>query len=192
MKNRKFYTLLIIVLLLFISTDLFAIRTRKDYFQKPQIGFWLGPITPIFKTGDLLETDVGAGAFVRFNTWWSPLKIGVDTSYNHFESEGVNELLFVPVYGSFIYLLPLNLPVKLQLKLGGGGGYVEIHPDSSSQWDPLFTIGFELSFSAGRIFNVALRIDYFYLYEGYVTGVDKWAGGHILNAGISLYFNINL
>ena len=97
---------------------------------------------------------------------------------------------FVPFYGSLIYLLPLNLPVKLQIKGGLGGGYLRILPDDESRVNPIFTTGLEMSFPAGRIVNIGLRLDYIYIYEGYISGSKN--GGHIFNAGISLYFNLNL
>ncbi len=190
-KKRAIKTLLLtLVVILVYSSTAYAIRSRKDYFLKPQVGIWFGPITPVYSTYEHLDPAVGAGIFVRYNTPWKLLKIGLDSSYHKFESDGVNELTAIPVYGNFIYLLPLNWPVKIQLKAGAGGSYVHMMPDDSSQWDPVFMGGFELSFPAGRIINIGLRIDYLHLYEGYADNYQE--GGHILNAGLSLFFNINI
>ena len=174
----------------FIATDAFSASSRKKYFEKPQIGVWFGPITPIFSTSENLDTDLGGGAFVRINLPYDPLKIGFDTSYQTYKSKGVDSLKIVPAYLNLIYLLPFNLPVKMQLKAGGGFCRVNMAPDNVSQWDPLFMAGTEISFPAGKFANIALRIDYLCIYEKYLSGAPK--NGYVINAGISLYFNLNL
>lgn len=58
----------IIAVISLLCTDLYAIRSRTDYFLKPQAGLWFGPITPVYTTADDLETDIGAGIFMRYNT----------------------------------------------------------------------------------------------------------------------------
>jgi hypothetical protein len=190
MKKTNKILLLAVIAILGYSSTAYAIRSRKDYFLKPQVGIWFGPITPVYTTEEHLDAAIGAGIFVRYNTPWRLLKIGLDTSYHKFESDGVNELTTIPVYGNLIYLLPLNWPVKIQLKAGAGSGYVHMMPDDSSQWDPVFMAGAEISFPAGRLINIGLRIDYIHFYEGYADNYKE--GGHIVNAGLSLYFNINL
>ncbi len=190
-KNRLRKTILLAVTIIMVySSTAYAIRSRKDYFLKPQVGFWFGPITPVYTTEEHLDPAIGAGIFIRYNTPWKLLKIGLDTSYHYFESKGVNELTAIPVYGNFIFLLPFNWPIKIQLKAGIGSGYLNMMPDNSSQWDPLFMGGAEISFPAGRIINIGLRIDYIYFYEGRADNYKE--GGHIVNAGLSLYFNINI
>ncbi len=173
-----------------MNRDSYAIRTRTDYFLKPQVGMWFGPITPVYTTAKDVDTDIGTGIFLRYNTPLNPVKIGFDSSYQNYGSKGVDGVLLIPVYGSFLYLLPFNLPVKLQLKAGAGNCYVSIKPDKSSQWDPLFHGGIEMSFPAGRIANIGLRIDYLLIYEGYADKAKK--NGHFVNAGFTLYFNINI
>jgi len=185
--NKK---VLLSVIIILMATSAFAQRSRKDYFLKPQVGLWFGPITPIGSTADLVDANIGGGVFFRYNTPLRSLKVGLDSSYQSFPSKGVNHLRFVPVYANAIYLLPFNLPVKLQVKGGFGGGYLHIEPDDASRWNPIFTGGIEMSFPAGRIINIGLRIDYIYIYEGYMEGSQQ--GGHIINTGISLYFNLNL
>ncbi len=190
MNQKNIFKVILILLSLLSASDLFAVRSRKDYFLKPQVGFWFGPITPVYTTAEDLDTAIGGGVFMRYNTPFKPLKIGFDVSYQRFESPGVNKLEAIPLYGTFIYLLPFQLPVKLQIKAGAGAGNVYIEPDKSRQWDPLFVGGVEMSFPAGRYINIGLRIDYIFFYEGYADGATR--GGHIVNAGLSLYFNINL
>jgi hypothetical protein len=49
-------------------------------------------------------------------------------------------------------------------------------------------LGFETSFPAGRYINIGLRIDYLFIYESYLPGATR--NGHIINSGITLYFNL--
>jgi hypothetical protein len=188
MKKLLTFRMIAVLTVLFITADLYAVRNRKDYFLKPQAGVWFGPVTPLYTTADLVETTLGGGVFFRYNLPFESFKLGLDSSYQSFESKGVNEFTFVPVCGNLIYLLPFNTPLKFQVKAGGGSGYVLIEPDSVSQWDPVFMSGFELSFPAGRIVNIGLRLDYYYIYEGHIEGATQ--SGHVFTSGISLYFNI--
>ena len=164
-------------------------RSKGDHFLRPQVGIWFGPITPVYTTYDDVDTNLGGGGFFRYNTPMPTLKVGVDSSFQYFESEGVNKLTLVPVYGNFIYRIPIpiKVPLAFQLKAGAGGCWVKIRPDRISQWDPMGMLGFEFSFPAGRIVNIGLRIDYLFIYEDYLKGATK--NGHILNTGITLYFN---
>jgi len=179
-----------VTLILMLPTKASAQFQRKDYFFKPQVGLWFGPTTPIFDTADLVDNNLGIGTFIRYNTPFHPLKIGVETAYEYFSSRGVNKLYFVPVYGNFLYLLPLNLPIKIQAKGGLGGAWMKIIPDDESRWNPIVNTGVEFSFPAGRTFNIGLRIDYFYIYEGYLK--NSIMNGHIINSGIQVFININI
>jgi len=185
---KQLITALTLFLVIIVAIDANAYNRRKDYFLRPQVGLWFGPITPVFDTADLLETNLGGGLFFRYNTPLRSLKLGLDSSYQHFKSKGVNELTFVPVCANLVYMLPLSLPVRFQLKAGAGTGYVSSEPDDYSQWDPVFMGGLEISFPAGRIINIGLRLDYYNIYEGYISGSDR--NGHVFTAGISLYFNM--
>ncbi|OHD68784.1 MAG: hypothetical protein A2W19_11005 [Spirochaetes bacterium RBG_16_49_21] len=188
MKRLGIIYAIISALILLCCTDAFAYRERKDYFSRPQIGGWGGIITPLGPTASRVETALGGGIFARFTFPYQYLKFGVDSSYQQFKSQGVNELQFIPVYGNLLFQLPIDFPIRFQFKGGAGAGYVHIKPDNVGNWDPIFMCGFEVSFPAGRIFNIGLRMDYFYIYEGFIKGSKN--GGHILNSGIQLYFNI--
>ena len=180
--------LFIFILMFLFSNNLFA--GKKDFFLKPQLGLWFGPITPIYTTGENVDTfALGVGGYFRYNMPIDSLKFGLDVSYQYYGSEGVNELELVPVIGNLIYLIPFDLPVRFQVKGGAGMSWVQIMPDDSSQWDPVFMAGVEMSFPAGRVVNIGLRIDYLYVYEGYIEGSSR--GGHVINSGITLYFNVN-
>ena len=164
------------------------IRNVRIIFQSPRSGRGSGPSRRLAKPAKRVETNLGGGGFARFTFPWPFLKIGVDASYQKFKSKGVNEMQFVPVYGNLLFQIPVEFPVRFQFKGGAGAGWLSVKPDNKSQWDPIFMAGFEVSFPAGRIVNIGLRIDYIYIYEGYISGSKN--GGHILNIGIQLYFNI--
>ena len=193
MKNPVYkFTISFIIITLF-AINAHAAKSRKDYFFKPQLGGWFGPITPLGSTADLVETNLSGGIFARVNLPKSNFilryfKLGVDTSYQRYMSRGVNDIHFVPFYGSIIGLLPIDIPVNIQLKWGAGAGYFYVRPDRIEQWDPIIATGLEVSFPAGRLVNIGLRLDYIYVDEQYV--VNDADGAHFLNIGISLYFNL--
>lgn len=184
-KIRIILTLLCLFILVGTS---YARSRRSDPFEKPQLGIWFGPVTPVYTTDDDLDTYLGGGLFLRTNSFIRGIKIGLDSSYQFFRSQGVNELTMIPVYGSLIYRLPINMPLAFQLKAGGGGARLSMRPDEVTVWEPLFMVGFETSFPAGRIFNIGLRIDYLFIYEQHIEGATQ--NGHIVNAGITLFFNL--
>lgn len=186
----KLYYAFIVCIMLCVCTDVFAQRKKADYFLKPQVGIWFGPVTPMFSTGDDVDTALWGGGFVRFNVFSLPLKVGFDSSYEHFKSEGVKELTVIPVYGNLLWRLPIDMPIAFQLKAGAGSAKVTIEPENQSQWDPMGMLGFELSFPAGKWINIGLRIDYLFIYEGYIEGARK--NGHIINTGLTLYLNIGI
>jgi hypothetical protein len=189
MKKSVTY-ICILTAIFFLTVDVFSASSRKKYFSRPQLGVWYGPITPVFDTGEHVESDLGGGAFFRYNLPYDPLKLGLDTSYQRYDSQGVDALRLVPVYLNLVYLLPFDLPVKIQLKGGAGLCNVYMEPDEVSQWDPMYMFGTEVSFPAGKMANIALRIDYLCIYEEYLAGATT--NGYVINAGISLYFNLNL
>ena len=193
MKKTTIACIIAPVLFFSIISNAFAAKSRKDYFFKPQLGGWFGPVTPLVETGKLAETTLSGGIFGRVNLPKENFilryfKLGVDVSYQRYQSKGVNEIHFVPFYGSIIGLLPIDIPVRLQLKWGAGAGYFYIRPDRVEQWDPVIHAGVEISFPAGRIVNIGLRVDYLYAYEGYIR--EDADSGHFLNIGITLYFNL--
>jgi len=191
MKKVTLICSLITVAIIFMSAmEASAQFQRRDYFLKPQAGLWFGPTTPILKTADLVDNNLGIGIFGRYNTGFQPLKIGAETSYQYFSSRGVNRLHFVPVYGNFVYLLPLNLPIRIQAKTGFGCAWMKVKPDDESGWSPIMNTGIEFSFPAGRIFNIGLRIDHFFIYEGYMK--NSIMNGNIINSGIQVFVNINI
>ncbi len=163
-------------------------KGAADYFLNPQVGLWFGPVTPVYTTADDVDTNLGGGLFFRYNTPYRPLKIGLDGSYQWYSSRGVNSLTLWPVYGSVLYRLPIKFALTFQVKAGAGGCYVKVKPDDVRQWDPMGMVGFETSFPAGKYVNIGLRLEYQYIYEGYIQGARR--NGHSVVTGITLYFNV--
>ncbi|MBN2041168.1 MAG: outer membrane beta-barrel protein [Spirochaetes bacterium] len=179
------------VLLMLLPDKAFA--RKIDYFAKPQAGIWFGVLTPVSTTRDDVGSSLGGGGFFRYTTPWTDLKLGLESSYQFYESkekDGVNTLTLWPIYGNFLYRIPFTgrLPLTFQLKAGAGGTWVKIRPDRVNQWDPLGMIGIEGSFAAGRSINIGLRLDYLLVYEEHIEGARK--NGHVINVGINLFFNI--
>lgn len=178
------------ILLLLCSNSL---ARQIDYFNKPQAGIWFGVSTPVYTTYDSVSTALAGGGFVRSNTPMDNMKIGLESSYHYYGPkgpEGVNTLTLWPVYGNLVYRLPLpaKIPLVFQLKAGAGGCWVKIRPDRQDQWDPMGMVGIETSFSAGRLVNIGLRIDYLLIYEQHIKGAQR--NGHVVDAGVTLYFNM--
>lgn len=189
--TMKFFKAIIILLLLFavtIEADARRQKSSRDPYRKFQIGMWFGPITPVYTTADDVDTNLGGGLFIRSMTFLEYFKIGIDASYQYFESRGVNKLTLWPTYAYLVFRIPVRFPLIFLLKAGGGRSYVYIEPDEEDKYDPMFMFGVEGSFPAGRVVNIGLRIDYLLIYEKYIEGATK--NGHIVNTGITLYFNL--
>lgn len=188
----KFFKYIIVIILFFSFISSVDARQRRrrsrDPYQKFQTGFWFGPTTPVLSTWDDVDTSLAGGMFIRSLTFLNHFKIGVDSSFHYFESRGVNRLRLWPAYGNLVFRVPVRFPLIFLLKLGAGACQVTIWPDEVSQWDPMFMAGFEGSFPAGRVVNIGLRIDYLLIYEKHYEGAKR--NGHIVNTGITLYFNL--
>jgi hypothetical protein len=181
---RSVLSLAMAVVVLY-GTGAYAYSERKDYFSRPQLGGWFGIITPMGDISNKVGTSLGGGIFGRLTFPYPYLKIGLDVSYQKFKQ---NDLQFVPAYANLLFQIPVDFPVRFQFKGGGGLGYIHLKPNNMGQWEPIFMGGFEISFPAGRMVNIGLRIDYIFIYEGYIKGSK--AGAHVLNSAIQLYFNI--
>ncbi len=183
--------LLFIFFICFISGNLSALEMRRDNFQKPQVGAWFGPVTPVGKTASVLDANLGGGIYCRYNFPWKYLKFGADVSWQYLKEEnGDNKMYLAPVYGNFLFTLPINIPPKFQVKAGAGASWLHVQPRNRSRWDPLFVVGGEMSFPAGRLVNIGLRVDYLHLYEQHLE--NSAVDGHIINTGITISFNLNI
>jgi hypothetical protein len=166
-----------------------APREGADPFVLPQVGFWFGPVAPVYDTYGTVNTSLGVGAYARFNLPSLPLKLSAETSYQKHKSNGVNKVMLVPAYGALLYKLPFRSILSFQLKVGVGGGYVKIWPDEMSQWDPLFVFGGEFSFPAGTVANIGLRVDYLMFYEKHIPGAQR--NGNFVDVGVNANFNLD-
>jgi hypothetical protein len=188
-KSIKCFLIAISGLIFFtLSSSLFAYRSKKDSFNRPQFGGWFGVAAPLGNMSKKVESNLTGGGFIRINTPERWLKFGVESSYQKFKSTGTTEIELVPVYGNLLYQLPIDFAVRFQIKAGAGASYIKIQPENMKNWEPMFMAGFEVSFPAGKIFNIGLRLDYIHIYEGYAK--KNYKGGHFFNAGIQLYFNL--
>lgn len=135
---------------------------------KMEAGFWMGGSFPVPGTvaDDILDSDLGAGAFYRMY-WPDPFLLEFGFSYASYKSLSTDRLLTVPVYGAFVYPLPWIQRFSVMLKLGGGASYLEIRPANRNGWDPMLYGGFEFSILAARRFRVGLRIDGYYIYDSF-------------------------
>jgi hypothetical protein len=182
--------LLLIAILAGVTVPSYASISEGDEpWTRPQLGIWFGPVTPVGPLWSKLDTYLGGGAYVRL-----PLfeygTIGADISYQEQPSKTLNSLAVVPMYGNFIFRLPLHSPISISFKAGTGYAWVRLQPENRSQFDPMFMTGAEVSFPAGTFVNIGMRIDYIYLYESWRAGAKH--DGHLLNAGLTLFFNLDI
>ncbi|MDA3898996.1 MAG: hypothetical protein PF637_00600 [Spirochaetes bacterium] len=176
------------IIVLFMFQSVYGQRVRGDYFNRPQAGIWFGPAAPLFETAEEVDSALSGGAYAKVSTFYRPVKIGLDLSYQHHKSASLTSVKMVPVYSSLQYRLPIKTPINFVLKAGGGVTRIWMEPDMVSQWDPTFMGGFEISFPLGKWINVGLRTDYLMLYEKHLEGAD--INGHFFNVGLSLFFNL--
>jgi len=165
---------------------------------KPQIGIWFGPVTPMPGTeiSNVLSTSLGGGFFFRGNIPSNTLRIEIGTSYSYYTSRAVARLHSIPVYGALCYTLPINLPLAFHVKAGAGSNFMRNAPEGSRNWLPIGMLGFETSFPAGKIINIGVRADYFFVYEKHLSPPAnnpnyEVHNGHFFNFGLMVNFNLN-
>lgn len=173
-----------------VSAPVYAgMSEGDDPWTRPQIGIWFGPVAPLGDSGNKVSTYLGGGTYFRIPVFEYGT-IAADIGYQRYPSDSLNELSVVPMYGNFIFRLPINSPIVFQLKAGAGTAWVQIQPEGRSQYDPLFMTGLEISFPAGTWVNIGMRVDYLFLYESYHAHTKR--DGHLLNVGLTLYFNLDI
>ncbi len=167
------YTLFILLICGFFaiasSNEISAQQAEK---AKPEIGFWIGAANPRpgSQTATVLDTTLGFGLFTRFH-WPYVFYTEIGGGMANYLSQTERGLLTIPVYTALCYKLPFELPVSIFFKAGGGAAYVIARPTNTGRWDPMSTLGTEVSFVAGRKIRIGLRIDYNVIYETF--WVDK-------------------
>ena len=157
---------------LFILTANTKIFSQQIEKAKPEVGFWIGAANPRpgSQTATVLDTTLGFGVFTRFH-WPYVFYTEIGGGMANYLSQTERGLLTIPVYTSLCYKLPFELPVSIFFKAGGGAAYVIARPANAGRWNPMSTLGTEVSFVAGRKIRIGLRIDYNVIYETF--WVDK-------------------
>ncbi|MBS0617316.1 MAG: hypothetical protein JSR44_03965 [Spirochaetes bacterium] len=190
--------LLPLILLWFsIATSTHAQVESESWSLKTQLGIWFGPVTPVpgSALSNVLSTSLGGGMFMRVNIPTNWLRFEVGGSYSYYTAKTLLRLHSIPVYGALSYTLPINLPLSFQIKAGAGGNFLRNWPDGSRNWLPLGYGGFEASFPAGRLINIGVRADYYFVYEKWLSAPANYPGyvvynGNFFNFGLMVNFNL--
>ncbi len=161
-----------------------------------EAGIWFGPVTPFPGTrlANVLSTSLGGGAFIRTNIPSDTLRLEVGSSVAYYTSGGDATLISVPTYAAATYSLPFELPLLFQLKLGLGFNYFENWPERSKVIHPAVISGIEMTFPAGKLINIGLRINYYWAIESYLSRPSENPDfvvhdGHFIHIGIMVSFN---
>lgn len=200
MARRSSFSALIPLIFAVISTGgaLTAQVEGEGWRFKPQIGIWFGPVTPMPTTriSEVITTSLGGGLFFRMNIPSNTWRIEVGTSYSYYTSRSVARLHSIPVYGAISYLIPINLPLAFQVKAGAGSNFLRSIPEGGYNWLPLGYLGFETSFPAGRLINIGVRADYFFVYERHLSPPSSAGSAYetynaqFFNFGLMVNFNL--
>ncbi len=192
------------IAMFFLSLNMVQPSTVKaDYKYKPALGFWFGPTQPLFSTNEAIDGFLGGGIFHRAYLPLNRFFYNVDLSYMHFNSDIEKRMDIFPATLSFGYELPVNLPVKIVAKAGGGMSYIKIKPENKSGWDPNLLLGGEFFFPAGKVVRIGLRVDFLWHIERHITSGERQVyqngsyitqsgavrDGYTLNMGLMVYFN---
>lgn len=190
--------ILLVLIGLFSTGAAFAQVEGEAWRFKPQLGIWFGPTTPVpgSRMADVLITSLGGGLFLRGNIPTNTLRLEVGASYNYYTSRSVARLHSIPVYGAFVYTLPINLPLSFHVKLGAGSNFLRNVPEGARNWLPLGYAGFETSFPAGRLINIGVRADYYFVYEKWLSGPSNDPNftvynAHFMSFGLMVNFNLS-
>lgn len=187
------------ICLIALTTGALSAQVESEQWRfRPQLGLWFGPVTPVPNTriADVLTTSLGGGLFFRGNLPTNTLRTEIGFSYSYYTSRTVARLHSIPVYGALVYTQPINLPLSFYVKAGGGGNFLRNYPEGSKNWLPAGYLGFETSFPAGRLINIGVRADYFFVYEQHLSPPPnnpnyELHNAHFLNFGLMVNFNLS-
>lgn len=147
-------------LLIFLSVSVpFYIYSEES--PPYELGFFLGASNPLpgSDTGRVLNSSLGMGVFGRI-PWPRTFYTELGASYTTYLSPTERRLTTVPIYGALAYKLPLDLPISIFFKGGGGYAYTVARPANLATWNPLTYMGTEFSFVAGKKVRIGIRLDY--------------------------------
>lgn len=169
---------------------------EKDFQLRPEAGVWFGPMTPFPGSAyaNILNPALGGGGFFRINIPSDNFLTEVGASYYKLTSFLTESLVEVPIYLSIVYKLPVDFALSFYFKGGGGAGYFQNAPEKNDGWLPLFYAGFETSFPAGKVANIGVRFDYYFIYESWMkptTSGYTIQDGHFITVSVMANFNLN-
>jgi len=187
--------LLLLILTLCISSPMLAQYEEKDFQIRPIAGIWFGPMAPFpgSELSPVLNTALGGGGFFRLNIPSDHVLMEIGGGYYQLTSMYTEKLTVIPAYMALVYKLPIEFALSFFLKAGGGAGYIINAPEAHEGILPVFFGGLETSFPAGKFINIGVRIDYYLLYETWMTADNNYqlVNGHFFSIGIMANFNTN-
>ena len=163
---KKLLFRLVILLCLFPSS------IYSEELSPLELGLFLGASNPVpgSDAARALDSSLGIGMFGRMQWPWI-LYTELGANYTTYLSTTERRLTTVPVYGTLGYKLPLDLPISIFLKAGGGYSYTVARPANTAKWIPMSVLGTEFSFVAGKKVRIGIRLDYQKIYE--TIGTEK-------------------
>ena len=183
------------ILIILMTTPALAQYEEKDFQVKPIIGLWFGPVAPVPGTelSPILNAALGGGAFFRLNIPSDIFQMETGASIYQMQSLYTAQLTFLPIYGALVFKLPVEFPISFFFKGGAGSGFLQNKPEGNSGFLPIFYGGFESSFPAGKVVNVGVRFDYYFVYETWMKPEKnyKLINGHFISIGVMVNFNTN-
>ena len=141
---------------LLIFLCLLPSSTYSEELSPLELGFFLGASNPVpgSDAARALDSSLGIGMFGRMQWPWI-LYTELGANYTTYLSTTERRLTTVPVYGTLGYKLPLDLPISIFLKAGGGYSYTVARPANTVKWIPMSVLGTEL---ADQNFNTQLLL----------------------------------
>ncbi len=157
---------------LLILLCLLPSSTYSEELSPLELGFFLGASNPVpgSDASRVLDSSLGMGMFGRMQWPWI-LYTELGANYTTYLSTTERRLTTVPVYGTLGYKVPLDLPISIFLKAGGGYSYTVARPANTVKWIPMSVLGTEFSFVAGKKVRIGIRLDYQKIYE--TIGTEK-------------------
>lgn len=170
----------------------FSIETPGTF--RPYFGIWFGAsaVFPGTDLADRINTALGGGVFIRGYLEKYHVAADISASYLYYTSRYIERLHSVPIYASFIGILPIPGPLRYLIKVGGGVNWFLNRPESHQNIIPLFVFGVEFYFPAGSFFNIGAKFEYLLAIESGlsvpVTLVNyQKINGHFFTFGLTLH-----
>lgn len=187
----------VILIILGLAAPLYGQYEIEESHDFARAGIWFGPIVPFpgSALSEALETQLGGGAFIRFNFPSTEFMTELHVSYQGYKAYDIATLDIIPFGAGVTYKLPIDFALEFFLRASVGAAHVSSLPSGKSNVLPMGNLGFEVSFATGAQANVGLRVDYLLVLESHLqppAGVTNYTltDGHFLNIGLMLNFDI--